>query len=171
MPCDSNVPSAAELRVKPYDTFASVYTSTPTQYYPVDADVLLWEDCCEAQEQPCTLQQLHVAMNAATPSALVQDFVVLINTAAVLTTPTEGAVYNAATMSLVARIDVPQSAWKRISLTDYEAVIDVNRDYVSGTGALATNLYGVMLFSNATPTALTSPTYIAMRPTVLLHKL
>lgn len=171
---DANMPVALEERTKTA-AFSAVELDSPTQWWPVAAEVLEFTDMAQAESQDCAITQVSIRLTAASAATYAQDVDILIWSTSAPTTPTEGAVYNGEAAGRAALARVAAADWKRLSATVIEAVVvpegpaDGKR-YVTGTGASATTLYATAVFVQASPVTLPNPTTIEIGLTSRLFK-
>lgn len=164
MSCIPNTPIAKDWRDSGWQSYASVSTTTPAQWYPVDIDVLEFENMAESAEQGGLISQLVVRETASSAAnKKLNDLSIYIYNQTAPTAPTVGSVYNPNTSNLVGVVQVVGSDYKRISDTVSEARVSPDLHFTTGTGNTAINFYAVALFSNATPTAYAADAGVSLR--------
>lgn len=164
MGCIPNTPIAKDWRDSGWQSYASVSTTTPAQWNPVDTDVLEFSNMAETTLQGGVITEL-ILRETATSAAnkKLNDLSVYIWNETSPTAPTVGTVYNPDTTNLIGVVQITAADYERISDTVSEARVKPNIHFTTGTGNTANNLYAVALFSDATPTAYAASAGIAVR--------
>lgn len=164
MSCIPNTPIASDFRDSDWQAFNSVFVGTPTQWWPVDAQVLTFSSMAESTAQSGIIKQLLVRETAASSSDIkTNDLTIAIYNETAPTTPTESAVYNPSTSNFVGLVQIASADYERVSDTVWEARVNPNIHFTTGTGGTAIDFYGVCLFANATPTAFVTDAALAVR--------
>lgn len=164
MSCIPNTPIAKDWRDSGWQSYASVSTTAPATWYPVDIDVLEFENMAESADQSGLIKQLVVRETASSAAnKKLNDLSIYIYNQTAPTAPTVGSVYNPNTSNLVGVVQIVAADYERISDTVSEARVNPELHFTTGTGNTSINFYGVALFSNATPTAYAASAGIAIR--------
>jgi hypothetical protein len=164
MSCLPNTPIATDVRDDGWQSFTTILTTTAAQWKPISESVPTFEAVIEAESQSAVIRQVSVEETAASSGDLKkQDLTLYVYNAASPTAPTAGTVYNPSTTNLVGQIQITASDYERTSDTVWTATINPNRYFTTGSGNLASNLYLVALYANATPTAYTASAAMRVR--------
>ena len=164
MACLPNTPIAKDWRYSAEVAFDSVATTTPAQWYPVDANVIEFTNMAESASQAGVIRQLVVRETASSSANIKKnDLTVYVYNETAPTTPTEGAVYNPSTSNLVGLVQIVDTDYERVSDTVWEARVNPDIYFVTGTGNTAVNFHAVALFSNATPSAFVTDAAMSMQ--------
>lgn len=164
MACIPNTPIASDWRDSGWVAFDSVFVGTPTQWWPVDADVVDFNSMAESTSQSGKIVELLVRETASSSANIkANDLTVAIYNETAPTTPTESAVYNPSTTDLVGIVQIASADYERVSDTVWEARVQPNIHFTTGTGNTAVNFHAVALFANATPSAFVTDAALAMR--------
>lgn len=164
MACIPNTPIASDWRDSGWQAFDSVFVGTPTQWWPVDADVISLANMAESTSQSGRITELLVRETASSAANIkANDLTVYIYNETAPTTPTESAVYNPSTTDLVGLVQITSADYERVSDTVWEARVQPNIHFTTGTGNTAVDFHAVALFSNATPSAFVTDAALAVR--------
>lgn len=164
MSCIPNTPIASDYRDSGWISYANVSTTAPAQWYPVDIDRLEFTNMAETTDQAGIIRQLVVRETASSSAnKKLNDLSIYIYNNTAPTAPVIGAVYNPSTSDLVGVVNVVAADYKRISNTVSEAVVNPNIHFTTSNLNNASTLYGIALYSNATPTAYTASAGLAIR--------
>lgn len=164
MACIPNTPIAKDWRDSGWQSYASVSTTTPAQWKPVDVDVLEFANMAESTLQGGYIAELVVRETASSAAnKKLNDLSIYVYNGGSPTAPVVGTVYNPSTTNFVGVIQITAADYERISDTVSEARVKPNIHFTTGVGSTANNFYGVALFSNATPTAYVADAGIAIR--------
>ena len=164
MSCQPNTPSAKDVRTSGFvSTTAQLEQSAPTQWWPVASEVLTLPLVAEFSLQSAVIRQLVLRETASSAANIKkQDIRIVLYSVSGTTVPTGGAVYEPSPTNRVGIIDVVAADYKRVSSTEWEAVPTINGGeglwYQTAQSASSTDLYAVLLYSNASPSAYANST-------------
>ena len=152
-PVVTNVLSATNSTDQGWISLGAII-ATPTalsQYHPLSTSVLTFSGTAQTSNQHMLLRQIEFEETASSSANIKKTpLLVLVYNNASPTAPTSGAVYNGSTTGLVGAFQIAEADYVRISDTVWSAVVYPNRYFRTGTSALASTLYAVVLSNKAT---------------------
>lgn len=156
MGCLPLTPVAAQLQSDTASSagwvdLASVSTSALSRYYPLTATPVAFTGVAQTTRQHLILRQLRIEETAASSGDIKKAPLIVYIYGSVNPGPaTLGAVYNAATVRLLAQVSVPASAYERTSDTVWTATVNPNRYLRTEETSDATAMWAVIVSDQAT---------------------
>lgn len=150
-PVVKNVLSATNSTNDGWVSFGAIITDALSQYYPLSTFVRTYSGTAQTSNQHMILRQLQFEETASSSANIKKTpLLVLVYNNASPTPPVSGAVYNASTTNLVGAFQIAEADYVRVSDTVWSAAIYPDRYFRTGTSALASTLYVVVLSNKAT---------------------
>lgn len=150
-PVVTNVLTATNSTDHGWISLGAIITTALSQYYPLSTSVLTFSGTAQTTNQHMILRQLEFEETASSSANIKKTpLLVLVYNNASPTAPVSGAVYNASTVGLVGAYQIAEADYVRVSDTVWSATINPNKYFRTGTSALASTLYAVVLSNKAT---------------------
>lgn len=162
-PISDNILSASNSTDAGWLDISVLSTATAlSRYFPLSDSITQLSNLAQTTSQHIWIEQVEIEETATTAVNIqtVPTKMLLFN-GVVPPTPTLGAVYNPANANIAAIIDVPESAFTRLSDTVWRASVAVNYLTRTITTSSSNFFYAVLLHDSATP--VTYPAGSSMR--------
>lgn len=164
-PISDNILSATNSTDSGWIDISVLNTATAlSQYYPLSDSVTQLSNMAQTTSQHINILQVEIE-ETATSSANIQTVPtkMLLFNGTVPPTPTLGAVYNPVNANIAAIIDIPDTAFTRLSDTVWRASINANYWTRTNTTTSSNFFYAVLLHNSATPVTYPAGSSIRIR--------